>query len=107
MTLLCRSATSTFASATTRAATIATTAHRRLVTTSSTTMSFSKPYSYILDSELAAILKDKSKASSIAVIDVRDDDFVGGNIPGCQNIPSTEFPDKVQELVTSPLKDSK
>lgn len=71
-----------------------------------TTMSFPRPYGYIQDSELAKLWKQReSNANSIAIVDVRDDDFEGGNIPGCIHIPSSDFPDKVNELVKSPLKD--
>jgi hypothetical protein len=69
-------------------------------------MSFNRPYVYIQDSEFAKLWKQRqSNPNSIAVVDVRDDDFEGGNVPGCLNIPSSEFPDKVKDLVTSPLKD--
>lgn len=70
------------------------------------TMSFARPYSYIQDYQLARLWKDKASSSSVAIVDVRDDDFEGGNIPGCLHIPSTEFPEKVNELVKGPLKDS-
>lgn len=70
------------------------------------TMSFTKPYSYVQDSELAKLWKEKDKnPNSIAIVDVRDDDFEGGNIPGCLHIPSSVFTDKVDELVQSPIKD--
>jgi 3-mercaptopyruvate sulfurtransferase SseA len=71
-----------------------------------TTMSFARPYGYIQDTELAKLWKQRDKnTNSIAVVDVRDDDFEGGNIPGCIHIPSSDFPDRVNELVKSPLKD--
>ena len=43
-------------------------------------------------SELAAMLKDPDKATSVCVIDVRDGDFnAGGHIVNACNIPSTAF----------------
>lgn len=71
-------------------------------------MSFAKPYSYIQDKDLAKRWKEKKQGdeSSIAIVDVRDDDFEGGNIPGCLHIPSNEFSEKVHELVQSSLRES-
>jgi 3-mercaptopyruvate sulfurtransferase SseA len=61
---------------------------------------------YIQDDELAKHLKEQQRGEKkIAVVDVRDDDFEGGNIPGCVHVPSNVFLDKVNELVRSPLKD--
>jgi len=39
-----------------------------------------------------------------AIVDVRDADFIGGNIPHCIHIPSSEFAQSVDELVER-LKD--
>ena len=72
------------------------------------TMSFKPAFNYIQDAELAKLWKLKASRQgdkSVAVVDVRDDDFEGGNIPGCVHVPSNEFPDKVRELVLGPLKD--
>ena len=41
---------------------------------------------------------------SFKVVDVRDDDFVGGSIPGTLNIPSRRFGTRVDDLVDE-LKD--
>lgn len=72
------------------------------------TMSFKPAFNYIQDAELAKLWKLKASSQgdkAVAVVDVRDDDFEGGNIPGCVHVPSNEFPDKVRELVLGPLKD--
>ncbi|CEH12491.1 M-phase inducer phosphatase [Ceraceosorus bombacis] len=37
--------------------------------------------------------------SSTAIIDVRDDDFEGGNIVGCKNVPSRIYRDSVKGVV--------
>jgi rhodanese-related sulfurtransferase len=46
-------------------------------------------------------MKDDSKApkKDFLVVDVRDDDFVGGNVAGAVNKPSAEFLDTVDSLV--------
>ncbi|CAO1639170.1 unnamed protein product [Sympodiomycopsis kandeliae] len=62
-------------------------------------MSFKAPYRYITATSLAELLKQSSARKNIAVIDVRDDDFSGGNIVGCKNIPSTIFESKLDSLV--------
>lgn len=46
----------------------------------------------------------KSKHPSMAVIDVRDSDYIGGHILGGQNIPSNTHDYKMPELVRT-LKD--
>ena len=43
---------------------------------------------------------------SFQVVDVRDDDYQGGNIPGAINIPSRQMSYRVDELVEE-LKDNK
>mmetsp|Transcript_8199 Transcript_8199/g.16023 ORF Transcript_8199/g.16023 Transcript_8199/m.16023 type:complete len:140 (-) Transcript_8199:192-611(-) len=43
--------------------------------------------------------KDASKREDIVVIDVRDDDWKGGNIKGSINVPSWRFPDKLEDLL--------
>lgn len=79
-------------------------------------MSFKPPYRYLTASSLASTLSSSPVASSssaspsslprkdIAIIDVRDDDFEGGNIVGARNVPSNEFNEKVKGLVQE-LKD--
>ncbi|KII93106.1 hypothetical protein PLICRDRAFT_49182 [Plicaturopsis crispa FD-325 SS-3] len=60
---------------------------------------------YITGDELAAIIKsDKVAHKDYAVIDVRDDDFVGGNIINCTNSPAHEFHLNVNTLIQT-LKD--
>ncbi|KAI0789602.1 Rhodanese-like domain-containing protein [Abortiporus biennis] len=55
---------------------------------------------YIEPDELAAIMKsDKVPKKDYFIIDVRDDDYVGGNIKGSHNSPSYRFLSKVDELV--------
>ena len=43
--------------------------------------------------------------TTFKVVDVRDDDFVGGSIPGTLNIPSRRFGSRVDSLVDE-LKDN-
>nr|XP_019042492.1 hypothetical protein I302_09100 [Kwoniella bestiolae CBS 10118]OCF21422.1 hypothetical protein I302_09100 [Kwoniella bestiolae CBS 10118] len=64
-------------------------------------MSFSLPYKYINAEQLAEIIKSKpaSALKEFAVVDVRDSDFVGGNIVSALNYPSDTFHASVDELV--------
>jgi hypothetical protein len=48
--------------------------------------------------ELAAIVKSKKANEEYVVVDVRDDDFRGGNIVGAHNAPSRSFSDAVTTL---------
>lgn len=52
---------------------------------------------------------ESSSSSSIPktfkIVDVRDDDYVGGHIPGTLNIPSRHLPSRVDSLVEE-LKDN-
>lgn len=51
--------------------------------------------------ELAAIIKSEKKPMrDYCVVDVRDDDWYGGNIKGAHNEPSSGFLVRVHELVT-------
>ncbi|WWC89816.1 uncharacterized protein L201_004742 [Kwoniella dendrophila CBS 6074] len=63
-------------------------------------MSFSLPYKYINAEQLAEIIKSKPTSSlkDFAVVDVRDSDFVGGNIVSAINYPSDTFHATVDEL---------
>ncbi|PWN47006.1 Rhodanese-like protein [Violaceomyces palustris] len=73
-------------------------------------MSFTPPFKYIDADSLAEQLREQQKDSSskeIAIVDVRDDDFVGGNIVGARNVPSTSFESQVDSLVLGPLKEFK
>lgn len=73
-------------------------------------MSFQPLYKYIDRDSLADQVRKHGADPSqrqVAIVDVRDDDFEGGNIVNAQNHPSTSFQDKVQDLVYGPLKDYK
>ncbi|KZT09236.1 Rhodanese-like protein [Laetiporus sulphureus 93-53] len=55
---------------------------------------------YISPDELAALIKsDKVPMKDYCVVDVRDDDYYGGNIKGSHNSPSNGFLARVEELV--------
>jgi rhodanese-related sulfurtransferase len=56
---------------------------------------------YISAEELATIIRDPAKKpwSDYLVVDVRDDDYAGGNIPGAVNIPSRDYHMKVNDLI--------
>ncbi|WVF71942.1 hypothetical protein IAT40_006752 [Kwoniella sp. CBS 6097] len=64
-------------------------------------MSFTLPFKYITAEELAGWIKSKpsSELEQLAVVDVRDSDFVGGNIVSAVNYPSDTFHATVDELV--------
>ena len=61
-------------------------------------MSFTPSYTYITGSELAEKVK-RADPKEVQIIDVRDDDFKGGNIVGAKNSPSGELHDNVKQLV--------
>jgi rhodanese-related sulfurtransferase len=61
-------------------------------------MSFAPSYKYITGSELAEKVK-RADPKEVQIIDVRDDDFKGGNIVGAKNSPSGQLYDNVKELV--------
>ncbi|KAI9291761.1 Rhodanese-like protein [Neoconidiobolus thromboides FSU 785] len=53
------------------------------------------------------ILNDKLRVNDdIAIVDVRDNDFVGGNVTGVINSPSKKYEDEKQELYNR-VKDKK
>lgn len=52
---------------------------------------------HITPQELAALIK--SETEGYLVVDVRDDDYRGGNIKGAMNIPSEEFMLKLHQLI--------
>ncbi|KIY64479.1 Rhodanese-like protein [Cylindrobasidium torrendii FP15055 ss-10] len=55
---------------------------------------------YIEGNDLAAYMKsDKVAGKDYLVVDVRDDDFAGGNIKGAKNVPSSTNYDAVESLV--------
>ncbi|ADV19390.1 hypothetical protein I305_03170 [Cryptococcus gattii E566] len=64
-------------------------------------MSFSLPFKYISAEQLAEIIKAKPAETlkDLVVVDVRDSDFVGGNIVSALNYPSDTFHATVDELV--------
>jgi len=36
---------------------------------------------------------------SFQIVDVRDDDYIGGHIPGTLNVPSRQFSSRVEDLI--------
>ncbi|THV03077.1 Rhodanese-like protein [Dendrothele bispora CBS 962.96] len=55
---------------------------------------------YITSDELAEIIRsDKVPKKDYLVVDVRDDDYIGGNIIGAVNMPSRDFLMNVDNLV--------
>ncbi|KLT45155.1 Rhodanese-like protein [Cutaneotrichosporon oleaginosum] len=64
-------------------------------------MSLTPVFKYINAEEMAAIIKQNPAGvgKEWAVVDVRDDDFAGGNIVGALNYPSDTFMAKIDELV--------
>ncbi|KAF9046086.1 Rhodanese-like domain-containing protein [Panaeolus papilionaceus] len=55
---------------------------------------------YMNRDELAELMKsDKVAKKDFVVVDVRDDDFVGGNVKGCVNQPASDFLMTVDGLV--------
>jgi rhodanese-related sulfurtransferase len=50
--------------------------------------------------DLAALIKsDKRPRKDYIVVDVRDDDYIGGHITNCRNVPSTTFLDNLDALI--------
>ncbi|KAI6137863.1 hypothetical protein EDD17DRAFT_1675642 [Pisolithus thermaeus] len=59
---------------------------------------------YISASELANVIQsDKKPWKDYLVVDVRDEDWIGGNITGSHNAPSQSFLNEVDKL----MKDTK
>ncbi|KAG0175480.1 hypothetical protein DFQ28_000099 [Apophysomyces sp. BC1034] len=56
---------------------------------------------YADSEELVALIRDKTKTfgKDYVVIDVRDNDFEGGNIPGAVNVPAGTLVDNVDGLI--------
>ncbi|KAF8879090.1 Rhodanese-like domain-containing protein [Gymnopilus junonius] len=55
---------------------------------------------YMNHTELAGLIKSgKVPGKDFTIIDVRDDDYIGGNIKGCINYPSRDFLMSVDSLV--------
>jgi rhodanese-related sulfurtransferase len=59
---------------------------------------------YLKPTTVADFLLEPSEKAKIAIIDVRDDDHVGGNINGSQWVPLNQLDVKMPELVRT-LKD--
>ncbi|KAI3486731.1 hypothetical protein L1887_49681 [Cichorium endivia] len=73
-------------------------------------MSFQPLYKYVDRDTLAETVRKHAADPAqreVAIVDVRDDDFEGGNIKGARNHPSATFADEVQDLVYGPLKEYK
>ena len=50
--------------------------------------------------DLSKIIKSgKRPGKDYLVVDVRDSDFIGGNIPNCRNVSSVTFSDKLDSLI--------
>ncbi|KAG8682157.1 hypothetical protein FRC08_015151 [Ceratobasidium sp. 394] len=63
-------------------------------------------FRYISPAELSELMKsDKKPMTDYVVVDVRDDDFSGGNIVGCVRAPSNTYLTTVDELVMTKTKD--
>ncbi|KAF8132208.1 Rhodanese-like protein [Mycena galopus ATCC 62051] len=57
-------------------------------------------YKYISGDKLAEMIKsDKVANQDYLVVDVRDDDYAGGNITNAVNMPSRQFRTSVDDLV--------
>lgn len=54
---------------------------------------------YITPDELAETIKTKTPMKDYLVVDVRDDDYRGGNIKGCLNVPSLKFSQELDDLL--------
>ncbi|KAH9980314.1 Rhodanese-like domain-containing protein [Lactifluus volemus] len=58
------------------------------------------PLNYISGDDLAAIVKsNKHPRKDYLVVDVRDDDYIGGHITNSRNVPSLTFLDNLDDLV--------
>lgn len=57
---------------------------------------------YISRHQLAPLVREQN--AGLAVIDVRDSDYIGGHIRGCQNVPTATHDYRIPELVRT-LKD--
>ncbi|WFD37039.1 protein-tyrosine-phosphatase [Malassezia cuniculi] len=56
-------------------------------------------YKYIEAAELVEKLKEReTNPHAVAIVDVRDDDFDGGNIVGARNVPSSVFSNRVLDV---------
>ncbi|KAI0004556.1 Rhodanese-like domain-containing protein [Russula compacta] len=58
------------------------------------------PVKYISNDDLSEIIKSGQRpGEDYLVIDVRDDDFIGGNITNCRNVPSVTLSNNLDNLV--------
>lgn len=56
------------------------------------------PPRYLTARDLHSLLLDPSKSSTLLIVDVRDEDFEGGNIAGALNVPSDEFQESIDRV---------
>ncbi|EGG11720.1 uncharacterized protein MELLADRAFT_102309 [Melampsora larici-populina 98AG31] len=61
-------------------------------------------YTYASPQVIAALIKSGTVNKDWAVVDVRDDDFLGGHIPGCHHVASIVFREECRSLIER-LKD--
>lgn len=54
---------------------------------------------YLSAKDLNTLMLDPQRKSKLAIIDVRDDDFKGGNIKGAKNFPSLSLLQRMNELI--------
>jgi len=54
---------------------------------------------FIKPTLLASTLTNPTTASTTAIIDVRDNDYIGGHIKGCQHVPINQFDARLPELL--------
>ncbi|KAJ2739106.1 Cdc25 phosphatase Ibp1 [Coemansia sp. BCRC 34301] len=56
---------------------------------------------YMAADELARLVRNPAQVSGrdYIVIDARDTDFVGGHIPGADNVPAHTFPERVEAVI--------
>lgn len=71
--------------------------YRKHIFTLTRTLRTMAQYSYITHGDLADLVR--SKTSGLAIVDVRDDDHVGGHIKGSQWIPTSTLDWRLPELV--------
>ncbi|CAE6458234.1 unnamed protein product [Rhizoctonia solani] len=66
------------------------------------TSTFSGPsFRYISPIELSELMKSgKEPMKDYTIVDVRDDDFLGGNIVGCVRAPSSKYLTTVDDLIS-------
>lgn len=59
----------------------------------------STPWEYISPQDLYNLIKSsKVSGKDYIVVDVRDEDFIGGNIKGCLHIPSRKYEELFEDL---------